>query len=196
DSLIRRALKYDSKHPKTQKPSADLELWQKISHLFQASLMGKIDAMETLLEYGVDIDANGCPDGSALMAACSTGRLESAQFLVRKGAKLTYVDEHQFRSAFTAANKFPEVLRWLLVECHTQQLKLEDFQACGLETESGLLKPWAGLQELRIPWKGRFPRYNKESSFEHFLRLRKIQEDLQGKVILWTTDPPDIFVAL
>ncbi|KAK8186765.1 ankyrin repeat-containing domain protein [Phyllosticta citribraziliensis] len=192
---IKRALKYESKDPGTKRKFEIQGPQQKISRLCQASLGKCIDDIDLLLKYGTDIDEEGCPDGSALMAACSAGRIDSVQFLVRRGAKLTYPNGLRFRSALTAAEGHPGIQHWLLVERHTQQFKIKDARAGELEADSRSMKPWAGLEEVRIPWKGRFQRYSEESSFEHFLRLREIRGKLQGQVISWTTDPPDIFLA-
>ncbi|KAK8196846.1 ankyrin repeat-containing domain protein [Phyllosticta capitalensis] len=86
-STIKKALKYESKAKKKFVP---LQTSFEISRLCQVALTRGPDILELLAQHDPDIDAEGCPDGSALMAACAAGRYKSVQLLVRKGAKLAY----------------------------------------------------------------------------------------------------------
>ncbi|KAI4120736.1 MAG: hypothetical protein LQ338_006802 [Usnochroma carphineum] len=75
------------------------------------------DLATTLLEAGADLEQEGGDHGTPLMGACATGRFTAVKFLVSRGAKLAYRDkEGGMVSAFEAAKRFPEILRWLLVE--------------------------------------------------------------------------------
>lgn len=47
--------------------------------LCKGARVGAVLVMENLLELGVPIDLEGCPSGSALMAACEFGRKESVE---------------------------------------------------------------------------------------------------------------------
>ncbi|KAK7508988.1 hypothetical protein IWZ03DRAFT_391015 [Phyllosticta citriasiana] len=91
--LIKKALKFESKHPEMQKHDGRREKKQRLTRLCQASLLEDVDSIVLLLEHGADIDKEGCPDGSPLMAACSAGRLDLVDCLVRRGAKITYIYE-------------------------------------------------------------------------------------------------------
>jgi ankyrin repeat protein len=68
-----------------------------------------------LLDLGADMEIEGSEDGTALMTACASGQLEIVQLLVRRGARVQYVNEHGMsRSAVVAARHHPNIQKWLL----------------------------------------------------------------------------------
>ncbi|KAI0150036.1 ankyrin repeat-containing domain protein [Hypoxylon sp. NC0597] len=70
-------------------------------------------------------EVEGCSDGTALIAACRAGRLESAVFLVRRKAILSYNGLNGFQTAFDKRTS-KGILQWLLVTRITDQGKIED----------------------------------------------------------------------
>ncbi|RBR18897.1 uncharacterized protein FIESC28_05819 [Fusarium coffeatum] len=83
------------------------------------------DALPWLLDEGIDIEREISEEGTAVMYACSIGRLEQVKILVRRGARLDYVDSMgMYHSAILSAKEYPEIIHWLLVERFQDQPKL------------------------------------------------------------------------
>ena len=76
---------------------------------------GQIAIIDLLLDAGAELEADGGQYGTALMSACTVGRLQAVKDLVRKGAMTTYLRQGQPFSALRAAKHFPDIIRWLLV---------------------------------------------------------------------------------
>lgn len=86
------------------------------------------DALPWLLDEGIDIECEISDEGTALMYACSLGRFEQMKVLVRRGARLDYVDSNgRYHSAILSARQYPGIIRWLLVERFQDQLKLASY---------------------------------------------------------------------
>lgn len=75
----------------------------------------EIGIINLLLNAGVHIDQDGGQYGTALMAACTVGRLSAVKLLISKGARTTFVKDGQTTTVLDAAKRFPEIIRWLLV---------------------------------------------------------------------------------
>ena len=71
--------------------------------------------IDLLLAAGAALELKGGDEGTPLMGACAAGRLKVVKHLVRKGAKICYMEDGQVFSALRAAKHFPEIIRWLLV---------------------------------------------------------------------------------
>ena len=73
--------------------------------LQQASAAGDLDRIRTLLDAGVDLNADfGAPQGwSPLMHAAYHGHLEAVQLLVTSGAKLNAVEVDRWGTALDIA---------------------------------------------------------------------------------------------
>ncbi|KAK8065194.1 hypothetical protein PG997_011941 [Apiospora hydei] len=80
------------------------------SPLCLAAINGSIAVMDSLLSLGAPLDGDGCPSGSALMAAGEVGQEESVIFLTRRGSALAYSGSSGFRSVYIAAQMFPDLL--------------------------------------------------------------------------------------
>jgi ankyrin repeat protein len=90
-----------------------------ISPLCLAARYGRVKAVQSLLSAGAGVDFEGCEEGTALMAACAMGHLETVQVLVQQGASVAYVSDKGggvTRSALAVARPFPRIVRWLLVD--------------------------------------------------------------------------------
>ncbi|KXH54577.1 ankyrin repeat protein [Colletotrichum nymphaeae SA-01] len=147
-----------------------------------AASRGQIQAMENILSMGSLIDFEGCPEGSALMAASSAGILESVIYLVRHGASISFQGHTDFRSAVKIAATSPRVLRWLLVDRFTDQKKLNQFCHESTFLSTGY-KPWSGTQKAEMIISGRWERQPRESSRQYWARLSSMTEELRGKFL-------------
>ncbi|KAK7460088.1 hypothetical protein Landi51_00337 [Colletotrichum acutatum] len=147
-----------------------------------AASRGRIQAMENILSLGSLIDFEGCPEGSALMAASNAGNLESVIYLVRHGASISFQGHNDFRSAVELAATSPRVLRWLLVDRFTDQKKLNP--SCHESTfPSTNYRPWSGIQKAEMIISGRWERQSNESSRQYWARLSSMTEQLRGKFL-------------
>ncbi|KAK1458788.1 hypothetical protein CCUS01_09042 [Colletotrichum cuscutae] len=147
-----------------------------------AASTGQIQIIDNILSLGSPIDFEGCPEGSALMAASSAGNLESVIYLVRHGASICFQGHKDFRSAVKLAATSPRVLRWLLVDRFTDQKKLD--QSCHASTSpSADYKPWSGIQKAEMIISGRWERQPHESSQQYWARLSNMTEDFRGKFL-------------
>ncbi|KAL8797279.1 MAG: hypothetical protein Q9195_000432 [Heterodermia aff. obscurata] len=71
--------------------------------------------IDLLLAAGADLELKGGDAGTPLIGACAAGRLGAVKHLVRKGARISYVEDGKVISALRAAKHFPDIVRWLLV---------------------------------------------------------------------------------
>ncbi|EXF76380.1 hypothetical protein CFIO01_07637 [Colletotrichum fioriniae PJ7] len=147
-----------------------------------AASRGQIRIMENILSLGIPIDFEGCPEGSALMAASSAGTLESVIYLVRHGARISFQGHKGFRSAVKLAATSPLVLHWLLVDRFTDQKKLGN--SCHEWTSlSADYRPWSGIQKAEMVISGRWERQPHESSRQYWARLSSMIEEFRGKFL-------------
>ncbi|KXH52550.1 hypothetical protein CSIM01_09131 [Colletotrichum simmondsii] len=147
-----------------------------------AAFRGQIQVMENILSLGIPIDFEGCPEGSALMAASSAGNLESVIYLVRHGASIAFQGHNDFRSAVKLAATSPRVVHWLLVDRFTDQKKLDQIghESTSLST---CYKPWSGIHKAEMIISGRWERQPHESSRQYWARLSNMTEDFRGKFL-------------
>ncbi|KAK8032694.1 ankyrin [Apiospora arundinis] len=157
------------------------------SPLCRAAANGLLSLMDNLLGLGAQLDTDGCPLGSAMMAACEYGRESSVIFLARRGAALTYSSPSGFRSAYLAAQKFADILEWLLVRRFVDQAKLSATSSCLSELEerdnAGGSYAWSGPRKVELIITGAMERHPKESSFEYWIRLTREKKAWRGKVV-------------
>jgi ankyrin repeat protein len=146
--------------------------------LCRTASVGLLAEMRTLISMGANLDYEGCPLGSALIAACEAGRLESIRLLVRSGAAISYPTNQGTRSAVTAADGSKAILNWLLVLRFTEQGKLENPAESG-----GTPLPWSGVVKAELIISGRRERRSDESSLGYWCRLLRIRTELRGTVI-------------
>ncbi|KAK7967900.1 uncharacterized protein PG986_002177 [Apiospora aurea] len=160
------------------------------SPLSLAAASGSVAIMDSLLSLGAPLDSNGCPLGSALMAAGEAGQEDSVIFLVRRGAALTYSGSSGPRSVFVAAQKFPDVLNWLLVGRFMDQAKLAAATTFPDGLEDGdkydRLYTWGGPIKAELIITGIKERHPQESSFEYWCRLMRIKKCWRGRVVMLT----------
>ncbi|KAK8064209.1 hypothetical protein PG996_008861 [Apiospora saccharicola] len=157
------------------------------SPLCLAATCDSLAVMDNLLGIGAQLDSDGSPSGSALMVACEYGRKKSVTFLIRRGAALAYSSPSGFRSAHIAAQKFPDILRWLLVGRFIDQAKLQ----AAATTSDGLgdsdfrdvSYTWGGPIQVELVITGAMERRPKESFGEYWIRLMREKKAWRGKVV-------------
>jgi len=164
------------------------------SPLCFAASDSSIQMMQNMILIGADIEFEGYKGGTALMAACDYGRLDVVKFLVRRGARLLYSCDKSsqgrpplHRSAIVAAREHPDVLRWLLVERHTEQLKImgraENGDHAATSEGSDEVRYWSGPTRAGMTLRTSERRQIWESSLEWLAKLRRIRQDLSGRVV-------------
>ncbi|KAH8899008.1 ankyrin [Thozetella sp. PMI_491] len=131
------------------------------------------------LDLGAKIDYDGCPSGSALMAACFCGRIKAVQFLVRRGASLEYNGGSGYASAVALAVEHTDIIRWLLVTRFMEQPKI----MTGRFEEEAEEKYWSGVVKAEWVIAGEDARQPHESSLGYWTRLMRIKRDLRGCVV-------------
>lgn len=145
--------------------------------------MGNIIAVMNLLDLGARLKFEGCPSGSALMAACSAGRLETVKLLVRRGASITYHGPNGTRSAVDIARRNKAIVDWLLVGRFTDQKKISDSAVPGSSPDEVETQPWSGPVTAELVVSGSSQRQADESAKQYWGRLMAIRKDWRGKVV-------------
>lgn len=150
------------------------------SPLCMAASMNGTHMVEALIDMGAEIDFEGCRYGSALMAACVWGCLDVVRCLVRSRAVMCYVNgDGRPRSAVNLSIRHQRVTRWLLVDRHVEQRKLEHQPSQHMSQHP----VWAGPRLFRLALPRIMQRDFGESSWDHVLRLQKWKEGLLGSIL-------------
>ncbi|KAL8294727.1 hypothetical protein RB600_000601 [Gaeumannomyces tritici] len=185
-----------------------------LSPLCLAAARGLLWELGWLLHHGgADPELEGSAEGTALMAACSHGRLEAVKMLVRSSARVAYVkrppgggDDDDgtpvVQNALEHARGFPEIVRWLLVGRYTDQGKISDrphdaaAAAAAAAELRGRARPTEGVEgapgigralQVRYVLTGtnrEYGRLRKESMRAYLLRAAEIRLSLRGEVIV------------
>ncbi|KAF7533510.1 hypothetical protein G7054_g7020 [Neopestalotiopsis clavispora] len=145
-----------------------------------------IGVMRNCLEMGAQIDFEGSPYGSALMAAAGMNRIESVKFLVRQKASIFYEGRQGFTSAVAIGASSHRVVQWLLVGRFQEQGKLEASPELGESTAetfpTGPHRSWFPTS-IHLRLCGKFERQPHESSLAYLTRLASIKREMRGKVV-------------
>lgn len=163
---------------------ANLEPIDSWSPLCLLASIGQTLAVTNILRLGAYVNFEGSPHGSALMAACSSGRLESVKILVRHGAAVSYFGKNGIRSAVDAARNHKAILAWLLVDRFMEQRKLAhpaDSDSAAHTAEE--VKPWSGIVQKSLIITGISQRQVDESARDYWFRLMAVKKDCRGKVV-------------
>ncbi|KAF7541324.1 hypothetical protein G7054_g744 [Neopestalotiopsis clavispora] len=141
--------------------------------------------MANCLEMGADIDFEGSPYGSALMAAAFSNRLESVKFLVRTGAAICYEGKDGFKSAVIIGKRCQRVIDWLIMDRFMDQEKLEGIPEPSVEVGDSPQVTTGVWSSRVVPLRlmGIFERQPHESSFSYLQRLAVIKSGMRGKVV-------------
>lgn len=163
---------------------ANIEPTDSWSPLCLTASIGQTLAMTNLLQLDADPDFEGSPYGSALMAACSSGRTESVKILVRHGAAISYLGANGIRSAIHCAKEHKAIMTWLLVKRFTDQKKLSFQAAAGPSAHAvGEVQPWSGITKAELVITGIAERQVHESARNYFIRLMAVKKEWRGKVV-------------
>lgn len=155
------------------------------SPLCNAARRGNLEALKYLIEYGADVEFEGCEDGTAIMAACRAGHLDIVRCLVRAGCQLSYVQDGEMKSAVLAGAKFQSIMRWLLVDRWVDQRRLRPMG--DQDDDEGVdIKSWAGVVTVELELSGVATQFGHTwlESMEDFLRrLATLRRSLRGQVV-------------
>jgi uncharacterized protein len=150
------------------------------SPLCAAARLPSKRSVTKLLELGADMEIEGSEDGTALTAACASGRLEIVELLVRRGARVQYVNEHGIsRSAVAAARHHPNIQKWLLSSRFHSQAILTS-TAFSLDHE---LKPWSGPQIFEYKLEKVEMQFLGESMIDYVTYVLRLKKRLLGRVV-------------
>lgn len=148
--------------------------------LVEASIVGDYALVEFLLNLGADMEFEGSPDGTALLAACKRGRFSSVAYLIRAGAQIFGQKDGAIVTAIEAARDHPEIVHWLLVDRYIEQPKL-----CWTDHEdhNREVTGWAGPIILEIPTAGLYSPQHGISMIEKAKELSQLRYDLLGNIV-------------
>lgn len=157
----------------------------KIGHsspICAAAKSGHIRSVDLLLRLGVDMEREGCEEGTALMAAGAFGRLGVVKILVRVGASIEYTNRvGKHRSLFRAASSHPNVVRWMILEQFMDQPRLHDRHVHIGNAEE--VKYWAGIISVEYDLEPRYRRGWGVAWLDYLIWLKDYKTWLQGRVI-------------
>ncbi|KAK3372615.1 ankyrin repeat-containing domain protein [Podospora didyma] len=146
------------------------------------SQVGAVSMMEVLLRVDAEIETECLLHGTPVMAAARCGRLELLKVLVRRGARTGYDSSSgTYRTAVYCGRRHPHVVRWLVVERFTEQLKLsEDAFPLPDRTAVKEIKPWSGLVVVEFPLAAGWRKRWDESSEEYAARLQRLRKTINS----------------
>ncbi|KAI0882303.1 ankyrin [Annulohypoxylon maeteangense] len=153
------------------------------SPLCVSAHLGLLEIMANLLFLGAKLEFEGCPEGTALMAACYAGTSESVKFLVRRGAVLSYHGPNGFRTAFDKKRTPERILQWLLVTRFTDQAKIEKASDNDLPTEPVVLRSLSRPIKAEMVISGYLERDSDMSAEEYWIFLMGEKKRLRGQFI-------------
>ncbi|KAK2803378.1 hypothetical protein FQN50_007037 [Emmonsiellopsis sp. PD_5] len=148
------------------------------SPLCRAASCGRYLVLENLISMCADLEYEGCPAGTALMAACESGILEAVRILVRRGAAVSYWGRDGFRCALNVGYEFEGIVNWLLVDRFTDQIKLGNVS----NTEVPI-KPWSGIGKAELELEDYEIRQPHESGKDYCSRMVRIKKNMRGRII-------------
>jgi len=86
----------------------------------QTDARRETDIINLLLDAGAHLNQDGGPYGTALIAACTIGRLLAVKLLISRGARTTFMKDGSTINVLNAAKRFPEIIHWLLIGRFTE----------------------------------------------------------------------------
>lgn len=150
------------------------------SALCLAALNNEAKLATALISMGAEIESEGSLYGSPLMLASYWGCLDVVRCLVRSGAVLSYVNKDGLlRSAVNLSSGHQKITRWLLVERHTEQRKLE-YQPLRCNSQQAV---WSGPRLFKLALPAYMHRNFGESRWSHLRRLQNWKKGLLGSAL-------------
>lgn len=163
---------------------ANLEPTDSWSPLCMLASIGRTLAVTNILRLGADVDFEGSPSGSALMAACAAGRLKPVKILVRHGASISYAGPNGIRSAVNAARNYQAIVAWLLVDRFTEQRKISGLADISSSAHTtNIVKGWSGIAEAELVITGTDERQVHESALNYWIRLMSVKKGWRGRIV-------------
>lgn len=150
------------------------------SFLWLAASLGSLEEIRLLLSMGSNLEHEAGEEGTPLVAACAYRRLDAVKLLVRYGANLQYESRGNRRGAVAAAQRFPEILRWLLVGRFTDQRRLKD---SGRNECSSSFSVWSGIRQVGVLIQWQWKQGRHETMMDYAHRLHGIRIGLRGTVV-------------
>ncbi|KAH6983535.1 hypothetical protein BKA56DRAFT_583810 [Ilyonectria sp. MPI-CAGE-AT-0026] len=167
--------------PEISKGFIDLGTPGCLSPLCETAYRNLPQAAAQLLDFQADIEHEGSPLGTPLMVAAAFGKLDVVKLLVRRGAKLEYVDKNEtYRSAFISSLLHTEVTAWLLVGRFQDQQKLAD---CPF-WENATVKTWSGTRAAQVELKPYEQLRWGESMLDYCKWILQIRKSLVGQRVI------------
>lgn len=159
----------------------DLEMQGYLSPLCETAYRNLPQTAALLLDFQAAIEHEGSPLGTPLMVAAAFGKLDVVKLLVRRGAKLEYVDKKEtYKNAFLSSLPHPEVTTWLLVGRFQDQQKLADCPFWGNAT----VKTWSGKRAVQVELKPYEQRLWGESMLGYGKRIWRIRKGFKGQRVV------------
>ncbi|CAG9989664.1 unnamed protein product [Clonostachys byssicola] len=150
------------------------------SPLCRAAIFGDVVCVKNCLSLGAEVDFEGCPLGSALMAASTCGQLETVKVLVKHGSAISYTGKEGTMSALSAARS-KAVRRFLLVGQFQGPKAIGDVDPRSNSSDDKNLKFWSGIAQARL----RLDTIDQDpemSSLDYATFLARIKLDMRGRV--------------
>lgn len=174
--LLRRALPSNTPFPISENAKID----GIISVLHVAASSDRPDMLEVLLQHRADIEFHAEMEGTPLITACAAGRLSCVKLLVRRGAAISYCKDGTVWNGVRAAERYPEIVAWLLCGRFTSQKALSD--CAHPDTVDQPYGLWAGTETLEISLSGKLRRRWEESLLEQCIRISQFRSSRLGTV--------------
>jgi ankyrin repeat protein len=148
--------------------------------LCEAIMCGATSVIDVLIDAGAELELEDERIGTPLVVACSMGRIEQVKRLVFAGARIGSEKGARPLSALKAAEKFPDIVKWLLVGRFSEQGKLEQSPNSDSDSEE---KPWAGSWSANVLLPMGYLPDPALSDFDRLVHFSEVRRKLLGKIV-------------
>jgi ankyrin repeat protein len=148
--------------------------------LYEAIMCGTTSVIDVLIDAGAELELEDERIGTPLVVACSMGRLNEVKRLVFAGARVGSKKGARSLSALKAAEKFPDVVKWLLVGRFFEQRKLEQSPNSDSGCEE---KSWAGSWSAKVLLPLGYLPDPTLSDFDRLVHFSEVRRKLLGKIV-------------
>ncbi|CAH0030040.1 unnamed protein product [Clonostachys rhizophaga] len=150
------------------------------SPLCRAAVFGDVVCVKNCLSLGAEVDFEGSPLGSALMAASTCGQLEAVKVLVKHGSAISYTGKEGTMSALSVARS-KTVRRFLLVGQFQRPRGIGDADPRNNSWDDKNLKFWSGIAQARLRLDPMM-QVPEMSRLEYAIALARIKLDMRGQI--------------
>ncbi|CAH0044469.1 unnamed protein product [Clonostachys solani] len=149
--------------------------------LCQATILGLMQAVKMLVEFGADINYLCEDHGTPLTVAVRFQRFKLFKYLFRNGASTDSGSKPPSNVLSNADGKIRHIiLDWVLVTRHTEQRRITYEQ---LDVDENITCHWAGVKTAVISMKWGWKKRRFESLLKYASRLQNIKRSLRGRVV-------------